>query len=609
MSENLRENDQEVDLRFKVNLQGIIELLSNHLYSSPKVYVRELMQNAVDAITARDKADGGFRGEISIELFEPVGDNIGTLIIEDNGIGLTEEEVHQFLAVIGQSSKREEFFVNRNDFIGQFGIGLLSCFIVCNEIVLITRSIKGACPVEWIGKCDGTYKVRRLEEDISPGTKVYLRCKPGCEEYFKADKLKELLIHYGCFLSYPIYFSDTKTRILINNEKPFSFNSQSIENADRDAIMAYGESVFEEEFIDYIPLVSKAGDVCGVAYIISHKMNPSAKRKHRVYIKNMFLSDNVENLLPDWAFFVKCIINANGLMPTASREELYDDGVLKEVQVDISNSIRNYLANKAKFDQACLRKIILVHSLSIKALAVEYLDMYKLFVDWLPFETSMGDLTLNEIKKRTDIIRYTKNVDEFRQIQRISAAKSLCILNCGYIYDTEIIEKLPEIFHNISIERISPSDISESFGDLDFNEREKSYEFIKIANMVLQSFNCIAQVKKFVPLELPALFVIDEEATLLRNIENTKEVSNDLFASMLEGFSKSVYLSTNAQLCFNYNNPLIAKLIGTGDKELICMTVEVIYIQSLLMGHYPLNSKEMKLMNSSLLNLIEYKLY
>ena len=183
MSDSLRENNQEMDLRFKVNLQGIIELLSNHLYSSPKVYVRELMQNAVDAITARNKTDGGFKGEISIELFEPAEDSTGTLIIEDNGIGLTEEEVHQFLAVIGQSSKREEFFSNRNDFIGQFGIGLLSCFIVCNEIVLITKSIKeGAYPVEWIGKCDGTYKIRRLEKDISSGTKIYLRCKPGCEE-------------------------------------------------------------------------------------------------------------------------------------------------------------------------------------------------------------------------------------------------------------------------------------------------------------------------------------------------------------------------------------------------------------------------------------------
>ena len=301
--------------------------------------------------------------------------------------------------------------------------------------------------------------------------------------------------------------------------------------------MAYGERVFEEEFIDYIPLASKAGDVSGVAYIISHKMNPAAKRKHRAYLKNMFLSDNIENLLPDWAFFVRCIVNANGLMPTASREGLYEDDILKEVQMELSDNIRSYLADKARFDSVCLRKIISVHSLSIKALAVEYDDLYRLFVDWLPFETSIGDLTLGEIRKRTNIIRYTKNVDEFRQIQRISAAKSMCILNCGYIYDTEIIEKLLEIYHDMSIEKVSPTEISESFGELDFNEREKSFEFARIAGMVLQPFNCSVQVKKFVPVELPALFVIDEEATLLRNIENTKEVSNSLFASVLEGIS------------------------------------------------------------------------
>ncbi|MDI6402750.1 ATP-binding protein, partial [Balneolaceae bacterium ANBcel3] len=133
-------NQEKTDLRFKVNLEGMIDLFSNHLYSTPKVFVRELLQNAVDAITARKKREPHLEGAIYFELHEPSENNPGTLIVEDNGIGLTEEEVHQFLAIIGQSSKKKELFSNRDDFIGQFGIGLLSCFMVCNEIVLITSS-------------------------------------------------------------------------------------------------------------------------------------------------------------------------------------------------------------------------------------------------------------------------------------------------------------------------------------------------------------------------------------------------------------------------------------------------------------------------------------
>lgn len=92
------------EYRFQVNLSGMIQILSNHLYSSPKVFLRELMQNATDAITARTEAEPGYQGEVRVELTE-TGEQL-TMMVEDNGIGLTEADIHEFLAMIGQSSKR-----------------------------------------------------------------------------------------------------------------------------------------------------------------------------------------------------------------------------------------------------------------------------------------------------------------------------------------------------------------------------------------------------------------------------------------------------------------------------------------------------------------------
>ena len=371
------------DLRFKVNLEGMIKLLSNHLYSSPEVYVRELLQNAIDAITARKKIDNAFEGEVYFEIFEASKDNSPTLVIEDNGIGLTEDEVHQFLSVIGQSSKKEDILSYQNDFIGQFGIGLLSCFIVSDEILLITKSVKSTKTIEWTGRCDGTYHVRELETNNLPGTKVYLRCKPGSEDFFQTTMLKDLLVHYGCFLPYPVYFSDTIIKIKINDQKPFSFERDKIIHEDKEKILEYGLKTFDEHFLDYIPLLSNVGDITGFAYIIAHKMNPSVRRKHRVYLKDMFLSDNVENLLPDWAFFAKCIVNIKDLQPTASREELYDDKKLKDAQQELSQCIRNYLVQKAKYETDTLRSIISIHGLAIKALAIEDDELYQLFINFL----------------------------------------------------------------------------------------------------------------------------------------------------------------------------------------------------------------------------------
>lgn len=92
------------EYRFQVNLSGMIQILSNHLYSSPKVFLRELMQNATDAITARTEAEPGYQGEVRVEL-TGTGEQL-TMMVEDNGIGLTEADIHEFLAMIGQSSKR-----------------------------------------------------------------------------------------------------------------------------------------------------------------------------------------------------------------------------------------------------------------------------------------------------------------------------------------------------------------------------------------------------------------------------------------------------------------------------------------------------------------------
>ena len=93
--------------------------------------------------------------------------------------------------------------------------------------------------------------------------------------------------------------------------------------------MEFGKEIFESDHLDAIPLKSQAGDVEGIAYVLPYTATLTSKRAHRVYLKNMLLSENVENLLPEWAFFVKAAVNANDLRPTASRETFYEDDKLQ----------------------------------------------------------------------------------------------------------------------------------------------------------------------------------------------------------------------------------------------------------------------------------------
>lgn len=581
------------DFHFKVNLKGMIDLLSNHLYSTPHVFIRELLQNAVDAITARRQFETDHDGKVGLEVFVAEG-NPPTLYIEDNGIGLTEEEVHQFLAQIGQTSKRSD---EETDFIGRFGVGLLSCFIVSEEIVVITRSIKSEETIEWRGRPDGSYRIRKLEQSMSPGTRIYIQSKEGFEHYFELEQVQEFVRYYGEFLPYPIFFYGDKAIRLNADRAPWDMNPI-------DALV-YGKEKWNVDFIDAIPLHSPLGDAKGIAYILPRSVNINAKRKHRVYVKQMLLSEKVEKILPDWSFFVTCVLNVNNLKPTASREEFYDDALLELVKKELGDGIKRYLRQLAMRKSPLLGEIIRVHYSSLKLLALEDDELYALFIDWLPFETSLGTMTMGEIRRQSSAITYTPSVDEFRQISKVAKAQSRCVINGGYMYDLELIEKLSRVFPGTLVERIDSASFTQGFADLTLEERELAFSFIHLANEVLRPFHCKAEIKKFYPHDLPALYTTSEEGQFLRMAEHTKEEANPLFAAIIEKVTPSQVSQEHAQLCFNYENEIIQKVIHVEDVELCQLIVETLYVQALLMGHYPLKPQEMTLLNSGLIRFIE----
>src|SRR5262249_590838 len=163
----------------------------------------------------------------------------------------------------------------------------------------------------------------------------------------------------------------------------------------------------------------------------------------------MLLAENAEGLVPDWAFFVKCVVNANDLRPTASREAFYEDDKLAATREALGQCLRNYLVDLAPPHPARLHPFIALpppplNPLSLKRLAVRHDAFYRLVIDWLPFETSLGDMTLGEYRKHNDVVRYVPDLDQFRQIARVAAAQKLCVLNGAYTYDAELLARFDE---------------------------------------------------------------------------------------------------------------------------------------------------------------------
>jgi molecular chaperone HtpG len=365
--------------------------------------------------------------------------------------------------------------------------------------------------------------------------------------------------------------------------------------------------VFDRNFLDVVPLRSSAGQIEGLAYVLAESVHAGANQLHRVYLKNMLLSAKAHDVLPNWAFFVQCIVNAKDLRPTASRESLYEDGTVHEARRELGQCLRQYLIDLARSEPQRFAHLISVHHLALKALALEDDECLELFSDWFPFETSLGTMSFGEFRKQQPIVRYVSSCDEFRQIAQVAASEALPVINAGYVYDAEVLQRIGALRSDVHVEEMAAAQLSERFEELTLDEREDTMTFERLADATLQQYKCAVDLTKFHPTEMPALYVTNKTAAFLRSVERSREVSDELWTGVLGRLTEDIG-SVYARLHFNYLNPLVRRICALADRQAQRRCVEMLYVQSLLLGHFPLKQDEMKLLNRGLLGLIDWAL-
>jgi molecular chaperone HtpG len=218
----------------------------------------------------------------------------------------------------------------------------------------------------------------------------------------------------------------------------------------------------------------------------------------------------------------------------------------------------------------------------------------------------MGTMTLTEYRKEHETIHYAPDMDQFRQIARVAASQSLCVLNVAYAYDYQLLIKFQEIYPDSSFRKVDASNLSHNFEFLTLDEQDEIAGFLSAAETALASFNCSVEVRKFSPVDVPALYTTSSEAGFRRSIETSKEVTNSFWSSVLDSLDDRKANEPDGHLCFNYRNPLFYKVSRMQDERLLRLSIQVLYVQSLLLGHRPLTSKEMKVLNEGLLGLVEW---
>ena len=592
---------------FQVNLTGVVDLLSKHIYSSPRVYLRELLQNGRDALAARAERDGSDPNR-GIRI-TPLSDSNDTFQFRDDGIGLTANEMTELLSTVGRSSKRDIFDLPRSDYLGQFGIGLLSCFMVADQIVIQSRSADGSAPVEWIGNSDGTFSVRELDGDLPTGTTVSLKPRFDQHELLSTPTVLSLAKTFAEFLPVAVRVDlpggSTET---VSRDAPFldPHNSSPTE------LLTFGQELVGVQPFAAIPLSVPGTNTTGVAYVLPSAPPPGTRQTNSVYLGRMLLSESVDGLVPDWAFFVRVVLNSTALTPTASRESLVDDDILGHTRTAIGAVLRQWVLELAARHPGQLNDFVQIHSLALKALVIHDEELAKFITPWLSVETTLGRMTLENLTRGRTHLRYAETVDEFRQIASI-ASPDRPVINGGYIHDTQIAQLLPTIVDGLTVDRVSVLD------ELDFLEvppleaRSIVAQLEDRASAVLADASCSVVVRGVAAVEVTGLYLADPE--VLRSIDRRaareiskpglwKEVLGKIDAFAEERLTNEDTNKAMARLCLNWNNPVVTTLATLKDDAVFSRTVELLYVQALLTSQRPLTVHDRAMMTNSLSDLI-----
>lgn len=392
---------------FRVDIAGIIDIMGTSLYSRADTPVRELIQNAHDAIMRRRSVDLRHHGRIDID--QSAGQR--TIAFHDDGIGLSAEEAERYLGTLGLGItgliKRRlvegpsgEFDPRSGDaggLIGQFGVGLFSAFLLADRIVVETRKLGEPEGVRWVASLGDDIELSSSQRE-KVGTSVTLTLKPEFARYAEQREPMEKAIHeFADFLPVPIHLGGDKTRVNVIHVPWFE------PTPDPESLELELESYFSETPLDVIPIrLEKPVPVAGALYV-SPRRTPgfSSDATVAVTIRRMVISRDIRGLLPSWAGFLRGVLELSGCVPTASREDLVRDAAFHGVQAELSDAIFAHFEQLATQDPRRLQSLITWHRYTFAGAALSESRLRTLLRDAYRFPTSQGALTFREINQRS----------------------------------------------------------------------------------------------------------------------------------------------------------------------------------------------------------------
>jgi molecular chaperone HtpG len=363
-----------------VSVENIFPLIKKFLYSDHEIFLRELISNATDA-TIKLKHIASI-GKEKIEVGDPkieikIDKKGKKLHIIDQGIGMTSDEIEKYINEVAFSGA-EEFLEKYKDsakdsgIIGHFGLGFYSAFMVSKKVEIISKSYKNEPAAHWT--CDGSPNYTLKEHNKKDrGTEIILHVDKDSKDFLEDNKISELLVKYNKFMPVPIKFGTKeetieeekdskkdekpKTRTvdnIINNPNP-AWTKQPKELKDDDYKSFYRELYpmqFEEPLFNIHLNVDYPFNLTGILYFpkLNNDINIQ-KDKIQLYQNQVFVTDNVEGIVPEFLTLLRGVIDSPDIPLNVSRSYLQADGAVKKISAYITRKVADKLSSLFKSDR------------------------------------------------------------------------------------------------------------------------------------------------------------------------------------------------------------------------------------------------------------------
>jgi len=570
--------------KISVHTENIFPIIKKFLYSDHEIFLRELVSNAVDAcqkLKTLSSIGEANMGDAPLKVSVHIDKENKTLTIRDNGIGMSGEEIEQYINQLAFSGA--EAFVEKYkdkadaNIIGHFGLGFYSGFMVASQVEIQTKSYKDAPAAHWT--CDGSTSFTLAEGSRTErGTDIILHINEESAEFLETYRIQQLLSKYCKFLPITIEFEE-KT---INNTHPI-WTKKPSELTDEDYTSFYSELYpMAPAPLFWIHLnVDYPFNLTGVLYFpkITNSID-AEKHKVQLYCNQVFVTDNVKDILPEFLMLLHGVIDSPDIPLNVSRSSLQSDTNVKKITQHISKKVSDKLKELFKNDRADFEKKWSSMDVFVKYGMLSDEKFAERAQEFCLLENTQGIFT--ELKEyvekvkvaQTDkddnaVILYTNNVETQHSYLQAATNKGYDVLKLEGILDNHFVNYIEQHFEKVKVKRIDADSIEQLIDKGTTRESVLNEEDTK---KITALFESIEQPKIKLTVKTQALapedsFVAITEDEFMRRMKDM---------SAMQGMSMFGDMPSSYNLIINSNHPKATSLLSMNEGKQKASTQQLI---------------------------------